>query len=481
MKKHILLMSHLLIVLSMVIGFVCIVYRDTTAYQELAEEHVEKTLRLADNTISCMIKEQMIKPVTVSKTMANDAFLKDWLLHEPENAEDAAYLAKIYNYLNAYQLKYNYTTVFCVSAQTLHYYYQDGLNKTVSPDDEHDVWYFNFLATGQEHDLQVDTDETQDNCITVFVNFRIEDDDGQLLGVIGVGLQIDALEEIIRTYEKDCDMSIYLINARGAKNSFTGNTDIFITEDVLQAYMNTDEKIFLNQSEDSHMQWYTAGKEQRVLITKYNRTLGWYLILAMDTNTLSSVFQERVQNNLVFLGMALAACILVTTVIFLYYNRRMVTMENTDELTGLPNRKLFSKRYHTFLRKHRYERKTLFMFDIDHFKNINDSRGHMFGNVILSMVGEELRKTIGADGFAARWGGDEFLGILPVAPEKAVRILEQFMDTLNSEDKNECYRVTVSVGITEVVGKHTLEQLVTTADEVMYHSKERGRGRISRI
>ena len=479
MKRHMLLFSNLIIIVSIVIGFIGIVYKDKMAYQDLAENHLENVLSLADNDISNHIEDSMTKPVLVSKTMANDEFLKGWLLREPENAGNDAFLKQLYSYLNAYKKKYGYTTVFCVSAQTGNYYYQGGLNKTISKNDAHDIWYYNFTESGHEYDLEVDTNETKGNFITLFVNFRVESGDGRLLGVIGVGLQISTLEDTIRSYERNYGLSVFIINAGGSPNSFTGDTDIFINEDDLAK--RTKIEIQLDKQEDPRMQWYSSDNERKCLITKYDKTLSWYLILEMNTSSISRVFEERVISNVLFMFIVLIACITVTTVVFINYNQRIIELENTDELTGLPNRKQFSKRYPVLIRKNRERRKTLFMFDIDRFKDINDKYGHLFGNIILKMVGENLRSTIDGYGIAARWGGDEFVGILSVEPNEAKKILERFMDSLKNEDKDECYRVTVSVGFFEVDGKLSMEQMIKKVDEAMYRSKEGGRNRMSNI
>ena len=161
--------------------------------------------------------------------------------------------------------------------------------------------------------------------------------------------------------------------------------------------------------------------------------------------------------------------------------RPSATTPVMDELTGLPNRKLFSKQYSALIRKQPEGEKSLFMFDIDHFKNINDTYGHMFGNSILSMVGEELRHAIDGYGIASRWGGDEFLGVLSVSPSEAERILSRCMDSLNHEEKEARYRVTISVGISEVNGKLGLEQILKKVDAALYRSKKEGRNRITII
>lgn len=479
MKKHMLLISNLIIIFFIVVGFIVMVYKDTRAYQDLAEKHLENILSLADIDISKHIENSITKPVMVSKTMANDEFLKRWLSNEPKSAGDDTYLEQLYGYLKTYREKYDYTTVFCISAQTGNYYYQDGLNKTISKDDEHDIWYYNFIGSGHEYDLEVDTNEANNNNITLFVNFRVEGDDGRLLGVIGVGVQIYLIEDMIRTYEKDYDLAVYIINVDGSKNSFAGSTDIFVSKEDLAKRTGIKEKFEINKSGEPKMQWFTSGDERKCLITKYDKTLGWYLVLEKDTNSISHAFQERAKSNVVFMFISLAACIMVTTIVFINYNQRIVTMENTDELTGLLNRKLFYKQYPAFLRKHREQKKTMFMLDIDRFKDINDTYGHMFGNVILAMVGEDLQKVINGYGMAARWGGDEFLGILAVEPEEAQRLLSQFMDALKKEEKGAHYCVTVSVGIAEVNGKFSLEQMIKKVDEALYCSKEGGRNRIS--
>lgn len=478
-KKHILLISNLIIILSIVVGFVAIVDRDARTYQDLAEQHLENIVSLADTDISKHIENSMTKPVMVSKTMANDEFLKEWLLQEKQNVGNSKYFEHLYGYLRAYQEEYNYTTVFCISAQTDNYYYQNGLNKTVSNNDAHDVWYYNFIKSGHEYDLQVDTNESNENNVTVFVNFRVESDDGKLLGVIGVGLQVSSIEEAIQAYEDDYDLSVYIINVGGAKNSFTGDTNIFVNKDDLAKRIGIREKVEMSNSDEPKMQWFTSGNERKCVITKYDDTLGWYLVLEKDTNSISSMFQKGIKGNVVFMLISLVMCIMVTTTVFINYNKRMVAMENIDELTGLPNRKLFLKKYVTFIRKHRERKNTLFMFDIDHFKNINDTYGHMFGNAVLAMVGEELQQTINEYGILARWGGDEFLGILAVEPEEAEQILRRFMDTLKSESKDNRYRVTISVGITEINAKLSIEQMVKKVDGALYCSKEGGRNQIT--
>ena len=476
MKKHILLMTNLIIAFFIMAGFTAVVYKNTLTYQDLAEKHLENIVSLADTDISKYIENAMDKPVMVSKTMANDAFLKTWLSQEPQNTQNEKYLDQLYGYLKAYQTKYDYTTVFCISDKTGNYYYQDGLNKTLSRDDEHDVWYYNFVNLGHEYDLEVDTNEKHRNTISLFVNFRVVGDDGNLLGVIGVGFEVASIEDVIKVYEDAYDLTVFIINIRGAENSFKDNTNVFIEMEDLAARTGIEDEIALNMSGESNMQWFTSGGERKCLITKYDDTLGWYLVFEKDTDSITRSFQQSIMSNIFFMLISLAACIFVTTAVVMVYNQRLIVAENTDELTGLANRKLFIKQYPALLAKTRGRKRTMFMFDIDHFKEINDTHGHMFGNAVLQTVGRILRDVIDGKGMAARWGGDEFLGVLKVGPEEAEQILSRFMDLLRDA---ESHSVTVSMGLAEIKGKSNTDQMIKMVDSALYSSKKTGRNQIT--
>lgn len=475
MKKHFLLISNLIIIFSLMAGFIGVVYKQTRSYQNLTEKYLENIVSLADTDISKQIENSMTKPVMVSKTMANDEFLRQWFHKEEENQNNDLYMKQLYSYLNAYKEKYGYTTVFCVSNQTGNYYFQDGLNKTISINDEHDVWYYYFIESGHEYELQIDTNEVSNNKITAFINVRMESDNGELLGVIGVGLEVSDIESIIRSYEDNYDLSAYTINVGGSPNSFCDNTDVFISKEQLPKRTGIEENILMDYSGEPQIQWFTSNNVRKCIITKYDSTLGWYLILEKDMNSISSSFQMGIMDNVIFMLISLLVCIIVTTAVFLNFNRRIIEVENIDELTGLPNRKLFSKKYISFMKKHQDTKKSFFMFDIDNFKEINDTHGHLFGNAVLSMVGESLQRTMDGHGIAARWGGDEFVGVLEGSAQEAEVILKGFMDTLQNEKKESCYHVTVSAGISEINKILSPEQIILNVDEAVYFSKQNGR------
>lgn len=480
MNKRILLVSNLIIVIFIVMGFLGVLIKDTKAYQDLSEKQMESIVELASSDIYKQIENNMSEPVLVSQTMSKDSFLKDWLEGEPENVDDEEYMEEIFHYLKEYQKEYDYTTVFCVSAITGNYYYQDGLNKVLSEEDEHDVWYYNFVKSRNTYDLEIDTNEADENQLSVFVNFRVEQEDGTLLGVIGVGLLESSIEEMINKYEEDYDLDVYIVNNGSAENSFTGNTNLFIQKDLLQEVTGIRDEIILEKSEDYELQWFNTSLERKCLITKYNEVLNWYLILEKETDTIMHSFRERLLMNIAYLIMSLVACLVATTIVFLTYNRIVIRMENTDELTGLPNRKLFREQNLKNI-KNKEGEFSLFIFDIDDFKSINDTKGHMFGNAVLSIVGESIQSIVKDKGTVARWGGDEFFGILNMNAEESKKVLMEFMKKIEEEGNLMNQPIRVSVGIVEAKHGDEVDLLFEKADKALYHSKENGRNQITLI
>ncbi|HEY3312143.1 MAG TPA: GGDEF domain-containing protein [Anaerolineales bacterium] len=162
-------------------------------------------------------------------------------------------------------------------------------------------------------------------------------------------------------------------------------------------------------------------------------------------------------------------------------------VSHTDSLTFLPNRRriiadlqrdVFScDRYHKPL--------SIFMVDIDLFKRINDTYGHAAGDQVLRALSAEMVSSIRQIDKLGRYGGEEFLFILPsTAKKSAVRMAERLLDVVRALEINlegeQVIRVTISIGIAQYhIGKESWEELLKRADQALYESKENGRDRWS--
>jgi len=157
----------------------------------------------------------------------------------------------------------------------------------------------------------------------------------------------------------------------------------------------------------------------------------------------------------------------------------------TDGLTGLANRKSFLRRLEEELeRLDGRHPLAVVMTDIDHFKRINDTYGHPFGDEVLRRVSAVLGKAVRRGDFVGRYGGEEFILFLPMAdPVKAVegadRLRRMIRQTKFSHEGKEVV-VTASFGLSCAPGHgNRPEELIKKADEALYLSKQRGRDRVT--
>lgn len=166
---------------------------------------------------------------------------------------------------------------------------------------------------------------------------------------------------------------------------------------------------------------------------------------------------------------------------------------NLDTLTGLLNRKTFDDQFERLLMLAERQRNTsserrkaetkhpcyLAIADIDHFKQINDNFGHLFGDEVLIRLADCMRKAFRSDDTLFRFGGEEFVIMLRHVPEDAVEsIFERFRKTVEDYDFPQVGRVTCSVGIAFVDDRLTPAELIGRADEALYYAKGHGRNRV---
>ena len=161
-----------------------------------------------------------------------------------------------------------------------------------------------------------------------------------------------------------------------------------------------------------------------------------------------------------------------------------------DGLTSLYNHTYFQDALVTEISKaKRYHRNlSLLVLDIDHFKSVNDTHGHLFGDLVLKQVARNIRKSIRKSDIAARYGGEEFTVILPETDLKgAVLLAERLREIIEkmrlSSGGGLDFSVTVSVGVSTFDPSRdtemSTENLFQKADRGLYLSKEKGRNRVS--
>jgi diguanylate cyclase (GGDEF)-like protein len=156
-------------------------------------------------------------------------------------------------------------------------------------------------------------------------------------------------------------------------------------------------------------------------------------------------------------------------------------MAEIDNLTGIYNKGKFNSILKIELeRSRRYGRPlSIILFDIDHFKKINDAFGHQAGDYVLKTLADIVSSNIRSTDFFARWGGEEFVILAPETDLEGAQILaEKIRKSIEEYPFENVGKVTSSFGVTEAYEKDTADSFVKRADAALYKAKDKGRNRV---
>lgn len=163
------------------------------------------------------------------------------------------------------------------------------------------------------------------------------------------------------------------------------------------------------------------------------------------------------------------------------YNRKLLQMASTDPLTQLPNRIKTDEKLaecHAYYERHRRPYAVVIL-DIDWFKRINDTFGHLVGDKTLISIAQILRSHVRGTDTVGRWGGEEFIIVCPETDiEGARQVAEKLRGVINEYDFETVHTLTCSFGISESRDDDRVEDVVGRADSALYQAKEEGRNRV---
>jgi diguanylate cyclase (GGDEF)-like protein len=165
-------------------------------------------------------------------------------------------------------------------------------------------------------------------------------------------------------------------------------------------------------------------------------------------------------------------------------NAELDRVSRIDMLTNIYNRRHLDEHLRQVISAARRRDRTVgvLIVDIDHFKEVNDERGHLAGDVVLREVAARLQQAMRTEDALGRWGGEEFLAVLTDTPPEGIRIMAERLRQVIAAapfilDDGSRIRVTVSVGHTN--GTEDAEVLVHRADDALYVAKGEGRNRVA--
>ncbi|MEI4270403.1 GGDEF domain-containing protein [Klenkia sp. LSe6-5] len=156
---------------------------------------------------------------------------------------------------------------------------------------------------------------------------------------------------------------------------------------------------------------------------------------------------------------------------------RLRELAHTDVLTGLPNRRRLMDALHAAVQDRRADGRTaVVLFDLDHFKGVNDRYGHDIGDLVLQEVTDVVLATLRPDAVFGRWGGEEFLVVVPQAGvDEGAAVAERLRQAISDHPFSGGLSMTASFGVSVVSDADSVDAVLLRADRLLYVAKDSGR------
>jgi diguanylate cyclase (GGDEF)-like protein len=443
--------------------------------QAIRDAIIDQDLPLTSSNIYSEIQKDLVRPVLIASTMASDTFLRDWVLQgERDVSEMARYLGEI-------KKRYGAFSSFFVSEKSGIYYTSEGVLKRVAQAEPRDAWYFRVSAMPEDYEINVDPDLANQDALTIFINYRVHDFSGNYIGATGVGLTVDAVRHLIGDYQQRFKRTIYFVDAQGKVVIFGNRVD---RDANLRAAVGLGELVERILKEKSGSYQYQANGDNHILNVNFLPELKWYLFVEQNEEPALAEIRQTLYVNL---GISLVVTLVVlflTNLALSRYQKRMEELAATDKLTSLLNRQAFTVFVDKLVAEYRREPRatSALLVDVDHFKEINDSHGHLCGDRVLQGVAQMLSGSLRESDIAVRWGGEEFLLVLRACDlAEARRIAEKLRQDIEQQEfdvARQKVRVTISVGVAEYDSSESPDQWINRADRGLYSAKHGGRNRV---
>jgi diguanylate cyclase (GGDEF)-like protein len=444
-----------------------------------------ESLPAAADSIYAQIRTELVKPVFASSMMAHDTFLHDW------SASGESDLGAIENYLGEIVRRNGALTAFFVSERTKRYYYADGVLKTVREDEERDAWYYRVRGMKQDYELNVDIDMAHRDMLTIFVNYRVIDRRGRFVGAAGIGISASTLRDMILRYRSELSTSIYFVDSKG--KIVAGAP--YGREAAPPAALGSDPMLDMpaEKALATHGGSFRYAHAGETVLTRalWLPELSWFVFVEKAEGGSVALARKALYLNIALCALVLLLVLAASALTINRFQSRLEQSASHDPLTGALNRLSFGAMAEHEIKAARRSGGgvSAVIFDIDDFKRVNDELGHPAGDAVLVRVTESAARAIRSSDMLCRWGGEEFLALLPDCDlEAAALIAEKIRASVLAGTSVDCpCPVSVSAGVASIdtaairAGEpepaSIFGELVDRADRALLEAKRSGKDR----
>lgn len=307
---------------AVVLMVICFSIQTILSMQSLSKmnkSNNESYAKVMAGSIYNSINEKMLEPILIGRTMANDELLIGMI--ETDNYDESQKLDIFTAYLQNIVDRQKYDTAFLVYEPSKVYVSDKGFNKIVDPiNDEHDIWYSSFLDLNKEYVLNVDTDQTTGDEWTMFVNCLIHNENGDKLGVCGVGVVMSELSRSILDMQKKYGVHISLVDENG---------EVIIDADNINFTNAMLDTVSVSRDEDTYR--YDSNN-QGYSISRYMNSIGLYLVIEKTDTDISKSYLELIIKNVIVMVLLF---IITVCCVLLMIKKEIIEVSSKARTNGL--------------------------------------------------------------------------------------------------------------------------------------------------
>ena len=416
-----------------------------------------------------LIVEQLMQPLHISQTLAKAKELND-LMRNPLNNED-----QIFATLK--RLNQEFSLNFFIASEISRIQYNSEGEKIELTEDKVD-WYFRYKA--QPENAMADIGQWQNP--QFYIDLKIYDDEGNFLGVFGVGKSLDAFTHVFDEYKKTYGYDFIFVDQ---------NKDITLTSDPELLVKGVT---FKNLTD---LPWFQALKPdqqqtslnnlllqingQEALIAELNiQPFDWTLYIITPLQSRKTEISRGFIISIVILLAAIFGLFLLIYNLMYYFKKDMQKIRQIDILNELANRNNIALKFEELM--HEKESVSLVLIDLDNFKPINETHGGKAGDIVLRQVAQMLLSNIRDTDILGRWCGEEFILLMPdTGPHEAAELCQELCKKLAATTittDTTTIQITASFGISFTATPRNLSEVVSVADDALFSAKRDGRNMV---
>lgn len=339
MHDNKLLKTNLLVSVILLFGFILTAVFSYKANYSDSLKNIEHLSSLTADGIYYQIRDMFTKPLNTSLAMSHDSLLVKHIEDEYSCLDENEYVKATKDYLYAYKTKYGFDSVFLVSCASSRYYSFNGLDRTLSEGNPENNWYYDFMESDADYNLEIDNDEVEgaSNEITVFINCKVFNESGDVIGIVGVGIRIEHLKEVLEDYDNKFYISSYLVDSDGKiEISTTYNGYDRVNWFEIYEQQSIKEKVLNWKDNTEKLElWQAAGPhsdDKNYVVVRYIPELSWHLIVKYDTGQLVHKMHVQLIQTCIWIILIIISVLVVISHVIKRFNEQILKLTEERQL-----------------------------------------------------------------------------------------------------------------------------------------------------